>query len=73
MIAAASRLRQLKVTRVQGRRMYAHQRNRVPGIVDSDHRISVAIVDRSDARRQRGLNLNQVLVRIKTIDRDCAD
>src|SRR6478735_6619989 len=64
---------ELEIARMQGRRMYAHQRDCVPLTVNGYHRIAVAVIDRSDARGQRGLNLDHVLARIKTVDGDCAD
>src|SRR6478736_9017628 len=71
--AAARRSNELEIARMQGRRMYAHQRDCVPLTVNGYHRIAVAVIERSDARGQRGLNLDHVLARIKTVDGDCAD
>jgi hypothetical protein len=38
-----------KIARMEDRRVHAHQRDRVPGIVNGDHCVSVAIVNGSDA------------------------
>src|SRR5262245_24895940 len=66
---------ELKVTRMQGRRMHAHQRDCVPKIVNGYHRVSVDIVSGQNilGRHQRRCELDHVLARIKTRDGDCAD
>ena len=48
--------------------MYAHKRDCVPRIIDGDHCIAVAVINRSDARRQGGVDLDHVLVRTIMID-----
>ena len=49
-VPAASR--EMKVARVQGRRMHTHQRDRISSIVDGDHGIALGIVLIADGSRQ---------------------
>lgn len=71
--AASSPSDELKVARMQGRRLYAHQRDRVPATVNLYHRIATDVIMKGDARRQRAFNFDHAPVRIEMIDRDCAN
>ena len=61
---------------MQGSRMHAHQRDRVPLpvlIVNGYHRIPLAVILIADGRRQLAGESDDILARIKMIDRDRAD
>jgi hypothetical protein len=64
----------MKVTRMQGRRMHAHQRDRVAGIiVNGYHRVPLGIIMIANRSGQLLGESDEVLARIKMIDRDCTD
>src|SRR5208337_1004963 len=64
----------MKVARMQGRCMHTHQRDRVRAVVvNGYHRVPLTIVLIADGSRQRAGESDDVLARIKVIDRDRAD
>jgi hypothetical protein len=63
----------MKVAWMQLRRMHAHERDRVPRIVNGDHGVSLSIVVIADGSRQLIRESEAVLVRIKASDSDRPD
>ena len=66
----------MKVTRMQGRRMHAHQRDCVPATVEGYHRVRRARNVRTKSgkakvpNRQRAGDIDYVIGRVEMIDRD---